>query len=149
MLVDVLIVLIVIYAVSRNWGTGFISQFFSALGLVGGIILGRLLESYTITLVHSPGSRAVVTIISIFGVGLIGLSIGEFIGLNFKYRLVFKRFNTIDNYFGSVLTAATVLALVWLAASVINTLPATRVKTYVNKSHIIAEMDKVLPSAPA
>jgi S1-C subfamily serine protease len=148
MLVDVLIVLIVIYAVSRNWGTGFVSQFFSAIGLVGGIFLGRLLQSYTVTLLHTPDTRAGITILSIFGVGLIGLSIGEFIGLNFKYRLVFKRFNTIDNYFGSILTGVTVLAIVWLAASVINTLPATRVKAYVNKSHIIAEMDKVLPAAP-
>jgi S1-C subfamily serine protease len=148
MLVDLLIILIVVYAVARNWGAGFISQFFSALGLIGGLFLGRLVQSFTVSLVHTSSSRAIVTIVTILGVGLIGLSVGEYIGLNFKYRLHFKNFIKADNYLGSVLTGVTMLVIVWLAASVIQSLPATRIKGYVNSSHIIAELNKVMPSAP-
>lgn len=149
MLIDLLITLVIIYAIARNWGTGLISQLFSALGLIGGLFLGRLLETYTVTLAHTPTSRTIIIIISIFGVGLAGLNLGQYTGLKLKRRLAIKRFNIIDNYLGSILTALTVLVIVWLTASVIGSLPATRIKYYVKSSNIIAELDKLMPPAPS
>jgi S1-C subfamily serine protease len=148
MIVNLIIILIVIYSVVRNWGAGLISQVFAVVGLFVGIFIGRILESYTITLAHNPSSRAVVTLITIFGVGFIGLSLGEFIGISLKYRIHFKSLNLIDNYLGSFLTIATILVLVWLAASVINDLPATKLQGYVKNSQIIIALDKVMPPAP-
>ncbi|HET8992041.1 MAG TPA: CvpA family protein, partial [Candidatus Saccharimonadales bacterium] len=148
MLIDLLIVLIVIYAVIRNWGHGLLAQVFSALGLIGGLFFGRLIESYTIQLVHTPTSRAIITAATMLGLSLIGLSVGEYIGLHFKYKLHLKKINSADNYLGSILTAITMLLVIWLAASVIQSLPATRFKGYFRSSRIIAELNRIMPPAP-
>ena len=149
MLVDLLIVLIVVFAVSRNWGTGFISQGFSAAGLIIGLLLGRLVQSYAVHLFHTSSGRALVTIVTILGIGLIGLSLGEALGLSVKHRLHLKKINVVDNYLGSLLTGLTVLLIVWLVASVVQNLPASRFRGDIEKSHIISALDKVLPSAPS
>lgn len=148
MLVDLIVILAIIFAVARNWGTGFVSQFFSALGLIGGILLGRLIESYLVTLVHTPTSRIVIILICFFGLGLIGLSVGEYVGLNFKYRIHIKFFNSADNYLGSLLTVITVLAIVWLGASIVDGLPATHFRAYVQNSFVISNLNKIMPPAP-
>jgi S1-C subfamily serine protease len=148
MIIDLIIILIVISSVFRNWGSGFIRQVFSVVGFFLGILLGRLLETLTIKLVHTSTSRALVTLITILGVGLVGLTIGEYIGLKLKYKSLASRYNRIDNGFGSVLTAITVLLLVWLTASVINNLPATKIKADLKGSHIIAALNDIMPPAP-
>ncbi len=148
MLIDLLIVLIVIYAVLRNWGRGFLSQFFSVIGLIAGLFLGRLVDSYTISLVHTPTNRAIVTVATMLGLSLIGLSAGEYIGLHFKYRLKIKQLDSADNYLGAILTGISMLLLIWLASSVIQSLPATRVKGYIKTSHIIAALNNIMPPAP-
>ncbi len=148
MLVDLLIILIIVYAVVRNWSAGFISQFFSAVGLIVGLFIGRAAETYTISLVHTPSNRAIVTIITILGLGLIGLALGEFIGLSLKHRLTIKIVNSVDNLLGSIITVITMLIIVWLTASVIQHLPATKLKSYVNQSSIIAVLNRIMPPAP-
>src|SRR5487761_1701911 len=148
MLIDILIVLFVISSVIRNWGSGFLRQIWSVGGFFGGIFLGRLLESYTIGLVHTPASRAVITISTIFGMALLGLSIGEGIGIRLKHRWIGTRFNPIDNALGSVLSVLSILLSAWLIAAVISSLPATKIKTYIQKSHIISALNRVMPPAP-
>ncbi|HET9098531.1 MAG TPA: MarP family serine protease [Candidatus Saccharimonadales bacterium] len=148
MLIDIIIVLIVIAGAIRNWRSGFVHQFCATIGFFGGLLVGRVLEKYTIELAHTPISRAFVTILTIFGLALIGLSIGEYAGLRLKHRSLRSKYNTIDNTLGVVLTAVTILLSIWLIASVISGLPATRLKGDIQKSHIIAAMNKALPSAP-
>lgn len=148
MVVDLLIVLIVIAGVVRNWRSGFVHQFCATVGFFGGLLIGRVLERYTIKLVHTPLSRASVTILTIFGLALIGLTLGEYAGLRLKHRSLRSKFNSVDNGLGVVLTAATILFSIWLVAAVISGLPATRIKSDIEESYIIASMNKVLPSAP-
>ena len=90
MLIDILIVLLAGAAVYRSWGSGFVRQFLASGGFFGGIFLGRWLESYTISLVHTAASRTIMTLATVLGVALVGLVIGESIGINLKYRLEVK-----------------------------------------------------------
>jgi S1-C subfamily serine protease len=148
MIVDLIIVVIVISSVIRNWGSGFIRQIFSVVGFFLGILLGRYLETFTLKLAHTPTSRAIITIVTILGIGLIGLTVGELIGLKLKYKSLTSKFNSLDNGLGSILTAITMLLLVWITAAVINNLPATKLKTEIGESDIVAALDKIMPSAP-
>jgi S1-C subfamily serine protease len=148
MLIDLLIVLLVISSVIRNWGSGFSRQFWAVFGFGLGLVLGRTLETYTLKLVHTPLSRALVTIITILGVGLIGLTIGEYIGVKLKLRWLTGKFNETDNALGSILTVVTALLSIWLIAAVIGSLPATKLKGDIQGSHIIAALNKLLPPAP-
>jgi len=148
MFIDLLIVVIVISSVIRNWGSGFVRQLFSVVGFFVGLFLGRYIEIFTLKLVHTPTSRAIVTIITILGVALLGLTAGEYVGLKLKAKSLRSRFNNVDNGLGTILTAITVLLLVWLTASVIINLPATKLKADIKKSSIIADLNKIMPPAP-
>jgi S1-C subfamily serine protease len=148
-LIDIIIVLLVIAGVIRNWGSGFMRQFWSVTGFFIGLTFGRFLETYTLEIVHTPTSRAFVTVLTIFGIALIGLTIGEYIGLKLKYKWQGSKFNPIDNVLGNILTLVTILLSIWLVASVIGNLPATRLKGDIKQSHIIAALDSVLPPAPS
>jgi S1-C subfamily serine protease len=149
MLVDLIIVLVVGLSIHRNWGGGFLRPFWASLGFFGGLVLGRLLETFTLKLFHTPDGRAIVTVVSIFGPALLGLSLGELVGLKLKIRSNnHPKLNIVDNVLGSLLTAASILLSVWLGAAILSTLPASGLKDQVNKSHIIKWLDDILPSAP-
>jgi S1-C subfamily serine protease len=148
MLVDALIVLLAILAVYKTWHSGFVRQFLASGGFFGGLLLGRWLESYTITLVHTPTSRTVMTIVTVLGAALCCLIIGESAGIRLKYRLIGKKLNKLDNGCGAILSIGTILISAWLLATVANSLPPSALSMAMNQSKIISNLNRVLPSAP-
>jgi S1-C subfamily serine protease len=149
MLVDLIIILVVIVTVVRNMGSGFVRQLFSATGFFVGLLVGRYVETFTLKLVHTPNSRALVTVVTILGIALVGLTVGEYVGVKLKAKsMKSRRFNSVDNGLGTILTAITMLLFVWLTASVISNLPATKLKSDIKKSQIISALDSIMPPAP-
>ena len=148
MLVDAIIILLAIGSIYRNWGTGFSRQIFATLGFFGGLFLGRIVESYTIRTVHTQSSRILMTIITILGVALIGLFIGEYVGVKIKIKLEGKKINDIDNGLGALLSVVSLLIGVWLFAAVVHNLPTNQLSTELSRSKIIVQLNKHLPSAP-
>jgi S1-C subfamily serine protease len=148
MLINILIVVIAAAAVYRSWHSGFVRQFLTSGGFFAGLFLGRWLEGFTITLVHTPTSRGVMTIITILGIALCCLVIGEFIGISLKYHLLGKRLNKLDNGLGAVLTVCSILVSVWLLSAVANSLPASELSMALNQSQIVNGINRVMPSAP-
>jgi len=150
MLIDLIIILALIASVIRNYRGGFLHQFWSVLGFFGGLFFGRFLDTYTLSLAHTSTSRALITIITIFGCAIIGLSIGELIGVKLKYRLLHaKNLNNLDNFLGSLLTIVSVLFSVWLIAAIAVDLPSNQIKSDIHKSKIITGLDNLLPPAPS
>jgi S1-C subfamily serine protease len=148
MVVDFLIILVAAAAVYRLWGSGFVRQFFASSGFFGGLFLGRWVEPHTISFFHTPTSRVVVTLVTILGIALCCLVIGEFIGIKLKYHLLGKRLNHLDNSLGALLSIGSVLVSAWLLSSVASSLPASEFSIAMSQSKIIAAMNRVLPSAP-
>ena len=148
MLVDALIVLLALSSIYRNWGTGFSRQLLATLGFFGGLFLGRYIESFTIKTVHTQPSRIIVTVVTIIGVALLGLFIGEYIGIKIKLRLEGKKVNNVDNGLGALLSVLSVLIGVWLFAAVVHSLPANQLNSELNKSSIIRLLNNNLPSVP-
>lgn len=149
MIVDFLIILISGAAVYRLWGSGFVRQFLASGGFFGGLFLGRWLEPHTISFFHTSTSRVVVTLVTILGIGLCFLVIGEFVGIKLKYHLLGNRLNHLDNSLGALLSICSVLVSAWLLSSVASSLPASEFSIAMNQSKIIAAMNRVLPSAPS
>src|SRR5947209_5017403 len=148
MLIDLLIIALAFSGIIRNRHSGFIHQLLASVGFFAGLFLGRLLEHATIHLAHTPLSRAVVTIVTILGLALVGLTVGEYAGLKVKYHWRDKRYNHIDNFFGMGLAVASVLFTVWLAAAIFLTLPANRLQTEIKSSRIISALNQLLPPVP-
>jgi uncharacterized membrane protein required for colicin V production len=148
MLIDILIVIIGISAILRGHEIGFVRQLFSTVGFFGGLFIGAALEPETVKLAHSSGSRSIITIVTTLGCALILLTVGEIIGIKLKHRVMVRRINSVDNVFGSFLSIVSLLASIWLTAAILNSVQIPSVQSQVRSSRIIAQLDKILPSAP-
>lgn len=148
MLVDILIVVVGIAALWRGRAIGFLRQICSTAGFFGGLLLGAWLGPHVINLVHSTEARAVLTAVIILGSALVLLTVGEYIGLHLKHRVLPKRLNGFDNGLGSVLSVVSLLLSVWLIASIISSSSLTSLQTTVRSSRIIDQLNRILPSAP-
>ncbi|HSX45748.1 MAG TPA: MarP family serine protease [Candidatus Saccharimonadia bacterium] len=149
MLVDILIVVLAIAALYRGLASGFARQLAAAAGFFGGLFFGSWLQPHTVHLASTAEGKAFILIVTTMGCALVGLTIGEYVGLHLKSRFIGKHHvNKVDNGFGGVLNVITVLLGVWLLASIIVGLPFGGLKTAVRDSRIINTLDRVLPPAP-
>jgi len=148
MWLDLVILLLITGGIYRGWLTGFTQQFWSSLGFFIGLLLGRILEPYAINLAHSPSGRVLVTLVTFLGCGLICLSIGEYIGMHFKFKIKDNGINKLDNSLGSFVSVLAAIFSIWLLASLALTLPNNSLRSLVRSSYIISALNQILPPAP-
>ena len=148
MLIDILIVILGLSALYRGAHSGFVRQLFAASGFFGGLFLGSWLQPHAVNLVHTTGPRAFVLIMTTLGCALLGLTLGEYIGLRLKNRFFVRHVNKIDNGLGGILGVAALLLSIWLIAAVASSLPFSGLRTTLRDSRIISELDRLLPPAP-
>ncbi|HSX36503.1 MAG TPA: MarP family serine protease [Patescibacteria group bacterium] len=147
-MIDIFIIILLLSALLRGREIGFVQQLCSSVGFFGGLLLGVLLEPHTVRLVHSSLSRALVTLSTTLGCAFILLVVGEYTGAILKQKVEKHRVNTVDNIFGSFLSAVSFLVAVWLSASILAALPYPRVQSAIRDSRIIGGLNRALPSAP-
>lgn len=147
-LVDVLIVLFAIGAFFRGLEIGFVRQFFSTAGFLGGLWLGVSLQPHIIGLAHTNSAKSLITIAITFGCAVALLAIGEFIGIKVKRRIMHNSLNPVDYAAGGVLSLVTLVFGVWLLMSVFSALPYPAVRRSIGQSHIVGWLNRVLPPAP-
>ena len=146
---DLFIALFLIAALVRGTEVGFVRQFCSTVGFFFGLFVGAWVNALLGSLVGSPGAKALLTlvIILVFSIGL--MTLGEYLGLRLKFHLKDARItNMLDKIFGSVLAAVTLLAAVWLGASIFRNIPDSSWQRQIRNSRIVTLLDNNLPSAP-
>lgn len=148
MLVDTLIIVLAISAIYRGWNSGFIRQFFATGGLFGGLFIGGWLLPHTVNLSQASEDRAAITVATVLSCALIGMTIGEYLGLYLKRRLVIKHINHIDNGLGSMLGMVSILLSIWLLAAIASGLPSSNFRAALRGSYIIPGLNRLLPPAP-
>jgi S1-C subfamily serine protease len=148
MLLDGLIILFAISALFRGREIGFVRQAFSTVGFFGGLFLGALLQPTTVKLAHTGSTRSLVTIGTTVGSALILMTIGEYIGIAAKRRVLPHRLNHFDNILGSALSIITLLIGIWLGAALVTSLPSLEAQATIRNSRIIMTLNNNLPSAP-
>jgi S1-C subfamily serine protease len=147
-LIDIIIILFLISSVFRGYELGFVRQLFSTAGFFIGLLVGALIQPFTVNFVHTQTSRSLVTLLTTLGFAFLFLSVGEYIGILLKNKLAVKRVNSLDNYFGSGLAFVSVLVAVWLSAAIISSLPLPSLQSGVKDSRLISALDEHLPPAP-
>ncbi len=146
---DLFIILFLLAALIRGVEIGFVRQFFSTLGFMGGLFLGALLVSAVGSHVHSPNGKALLTLLVVLGSALALMTAGEYIGLRIKFKLRETRTaEKIDNIFGSVLAGVTLLAGIWLSTAIFRNVPDGGWQRQIRSSRIVATLSADLPSAP-
>jgi S1-C subfamily serine protease len=148
MILDIIIVLLVISALFRGREIGFVQQLFSTVGFFGGLLLGALVQPYTVELVDGELARTVVTLLTTLGTAFLFLLIGEYVGALLKRKLRVGKANRVDNGLGAVLSAVTILVAVWLFAAAVRPAPFTDLQAQIRESRIASGLTRVLPYAP-
>lgn len=148
MLIDILIIIFAIASLFRGKEIGFIRQLFSTVGFFSGLYIGTLLVPYTLHFAHSTINRSIITIITTLGSALIVMSISEIVGTAIKHKVVVKKFNIVDNVFGSILSLASLLISIWLTAAILIALPIPPLQNEIRSSKIIAKLDQLFPPSP-
>ncbi|MGH7195453.1 MAG: MarP family serine protease [Candidatus Saccharimonadales bacterium] len=147
-LADFIIILLIISALVRGAEAGSVRQIFSAVGFFGGLLLGIWLEPHFIHYAHSQDSRSWLALLISLGAGVIFLSLGEYIGALLKGKIKNPKVNKIDKAFGSIVGIITILAITWLSASILSSLPFNNVQNEIRGSKIVSYLDRNLPPAP-
>lgn len=148
MVIDILIILFAISALYRGREIGFVRQLGSTAGFFDGLFLGAWLQPHTVKLVHSQNARVLVTLLTTLGCALLLLTLGEYVGLRLKYKVLMKRINSLDNGLGALIGVVSFLLSVWLVTAILGSLPSPTLHSELQSSRIIKTLNKQLPAAP-
>jgi len=148
-LLDLLIFFILIGMLIRGFEIGFIRQFLTAVGFIGGLLLGSWLTDLVVKTNSSQDRRTFLTLSITLGTIIIFLAISEVLGIFLKKKISAKKVNRVDSALGSLLGGISTVVAIWLAAAILIKLPYQSLKSEIQQSKIVATIDKALPSAPS
>jgi S1-C subfamily serine protease len=146
---DLGIILFLVASLIRGLEVGFVRQFFSTVGFIGGLLLGAWLQGMLISLVDTPVSKAVLVLFVVLGCALILMVAGEYLGMRLKFKIRdTPLINKFDRVFGSILGAVTILLVVWLGAAMFWNAPSAVWQRQIRGSRFVATINETLPPAP-
>ncbi|MGH9120871.1 MAG: MarP family serine protease [Acidimicrobiales bacterium] len=148
-LLDLLIVLIAIFAALGGFRLGFVARVLSWVGLVVGLFLASLFVTQLVADLKLTTSteRVVVAVLIVCGFGLIGSAVGLALGTRVHAIMPLGGMRSADRWLGAVVAVAGVLAAFWLllpAVSSVSGWPATATRN----SAISKWMSRHLPPPP-
>jgi uncharacterized membrane protein required for colicin V production len=146
--IDAIIILILGVSLFRGFELGFVRQLFSTVGFFAGLGIGVLLEPYTVKLAASQAGKSIIALITTLGLAFLGLTVGEYVGILLKNKLVLKKINAVDNYLGTGLAVLSVLIAVWLSAAIVQSTPLPDLQQDMKNSKIISFLNEHAPPAP-
>lgn len=145
---DIVIVVVLAAAIIRGVDLGFIRQSFSAVGFFGGLFFGAWLEGRLLHLTQTTNSRALVSVIIIFGCGMLFLIVAEVIANAIKSHIKIGLLERADRWLGAGIAGLTLLGVVWLSASVLSNTPFPAIQQQIRNSAIISRLNSAMPPAP-
>lgn len=149
MIIDLVLALLLVGIIVRGRDTGFVRQFFSAIGFIGGLFLGAALQPLILSYITTTASRAIVAFLVSLSCALLVSTIGDLIGGTLKFRFLRSlMLNKLDGVLGSIAGVLTILAAVWLLTPITRSLPAPELQKTINGSWVISTINRLMPSAP-
>ncbi len=145
---DVVLVLLVVAAVTRGVRSGVAVQLLSYVGLGAGLLAGALLAPWVARLAHGSTSRTLLTLVTVFGVGITGGAAGSRVGASAGRQLRRWRLGPLDAALGGAVAAASVLLSVWLFAASFAATGVVGLGGLIQRSVIVRRLDGALPTVP-
>lgn len=144
---DAIIIILAVTAVYRGYELGFARQLFSTAGFIIGLVLGSLLQRYTVHLTTTAMGKSLISLLTTLGSAFVLLAIGESVGVHLKNRVAQWKIDNVDGWLGSVLGAVTLLLAVWLSSAILLTLPFPNTRAEIRGSAIVSALNDHLPAA--
>ncbi|MEY2476879.1 MAG: hypothetical protein QOG87_2194 [Actinomycetota bacterium] len=147
--VDVVIVVLLVSAAGHGLLRGAIVQALSFGGLAVGFALGAVLAPVVSGLADDSTIKAVLALFTQFGTALLLGGAGEIVGARVSDRLRRTGLAPVDAVAGALLAAMGTLLAVWLAGTMLASVPARPLAAEIQDSAILRAMGRAMPPAPA
>ncbi|MBV8693745.1 MAG: MarP family serine protease [Actinobacteria bacterium] len=147
--VDVLIVVLLVAAAGHGLLRGAVVQALSFGGLAVGFAVGAALAPVVSGLAEDPTIKAVLALCAQFGAALVLGGVGEMVGARASARLRDTGLGPVDAAGGALLAAAGTLLAVWLAGTMLASVPTRPVAAGIQNSAILRALGRAMPPAPS
>ncbi len=145
--IDLITLIMIVFAVILGWRSGAIPQVAGLLGAIGGGVIAIFALPYLaepLSLID-PAYRPVVVLIGLVAAVALGESIGSAIGRAAARQLGTGLLGTADRSVGSALGVAQVLLIVWLAGGLLVEGPIQKLAQAASRSTAVRTMAAILP----
>jgi S1-C subfamily serine protease len=151
-LVDAIILIAVVFAVSSGYRRGFWLSLAQYAGLVLGVVIGAALAPVLMNALNmnETAIRSLVAIMILIVLGTIGSSIGYWVGEPIRLRLLAQpRDGKIDSFAGAIFSAFAVLSVSWFLGLSLARIPSPPLSTAIQRSAVLRALDRIAPRPPA
>lgn len=144
---DVIIVVATLLFIRAGWKFGLISNIFTGIGLIGGLLLG----AYLISILYTPGNKDPIVVFSAFGLmigcGMVGNMLFSFLGRLIKIpEGIFHRINSV---LGALFGGAIAVSAAWVIGFAVATAPPMSISQSVKDSRALKTINTFMPTVVA
>lgn len=151
-LVDLLIAVAIIFALSSGYRRGFWLSLAQYAGLVAGVVLGAALAPVAMNAlnINGPTLRSLVAIMILVVAGTIGSSIGFWVGEPIRLRILARpQSGRADSIGGAIFSALAVLSVSWFLGLSLSRIPSPALSSAIQRSTVLRVLDGIAPRPPA
>src|SRR5438105_3893802 len=151
-IIDFLILIAVVFAVSSGYRRGFWLSLAQYAGLVVGVIVGAALAPVLMDALKISDAtvRSLGAVLVLIVLGAIGSSVGYWVGEPIRLRLLARpQSGRIDSVAGAVFSALAVLSVSWFLGLSLARVPTPQVASAIQRSAVLRTLDSVFPKPPA
>jgi len=151
-LIDLIILIAVVFAISSGYRRGFWLSLAQYAGLVLGVVIGATLAPIVMDALNLNGAaiRSLVAIMILIVLGTIGSSVGYWVGEPIRLRLLAQpRGGRVDSFAGAVFSALAVLSVSWFLGLSLARIPSPPLSAAIQRSAILRGLDGIAPRPPA
>jgi S1-C subfamily serine protease len=150
-LVDLVILIAVVFAVSSGYRRGFWLSLAQYAGLVLGVVIGATLAPVVMDALNLSGSsiRSLGAVLILIVLGAIGSSVGYWVGEPIRLRLLAQpKSGRIDSVAGAIFSTLAVLSVSWFLGLSLARLPSPQLSSAIQHSAVLRALDGVAPRPP-
>jgi len=148
-LLDVFIVIALVAAAVSGYRRGASLQLIEYIGLLAGLLAGALLAPHIASLAASPAIRALLAVAALFGLAMLGGTLGWLLGSRVWAAARRGPLGRVDAVGGSLVSVAAVLLVVWFVAYNLASGPLPAVSRAIRSSAIVGELESTFPRPPS
>jgi S1-C subfamily serine protease len=143
--VDVVLVLLLILFAVSGYRQGFVVGVRSCVGFFGGALVGLQLGPLLATLVDSDGLKLIVSLITVFGLAVLGQALAGWLGSKVRRTITGRNGQTLDDIGGAIVSVIAVATVAWLVAVPLGHASEPWLSSAVRNSVVIKAIDDVMP----
>jgi S1-C subfamily serine protease len=150
-LVDLVILIAIVFAVSSGYRRGFWLSLAQYAGLVLGVVIGAVLAPVLMDFVNITSSsiRSLGAVLILIVLGAIGSSAGYWVGEPIRLRLLaHPQSGRIDSVAGGIFSAIAVLSVSWFLGLSLAQVPSQQLSSAIQRSAVLRALDGIAPRPP-